>query len=156
MVLTEVHPFGGHVARSIGVGREGCADEIAHEVLRGRASEGSSGIDVADEHPFGLAVLADGQFEEVGTFPDTFLLAETFPEGAFEGPGLEVGRREDLHFAVERVSQQENPFAGGCVPEHVGVASFGVLRQNGIAFIDGEVLAVVGREGKRLLLGCVG
>ena len=146
VVLAEVHPLGGDASRSVGVGLERLAVEVADEVLRGTAAEGAAGVEVADECPFLLAGAVHLQLEEVGALPDTALCAFALAECALERPGLQVGRGEEQILVLQGMGQGEHPLFRFVVPEHVRVAGLALERDDGVARIalegDAPVVAV--------------
>ena len=147
VVLAPVHPLGlgGRLVAEL------LAVERADEILRRAAAEGAAGIDVAEEHPTGLLLALDRQFDKVGTLPHAAVRALVTAEGAGVVPVDEVLRGVDFHLLPG--GEYHAPMLGGGVPEYFRVAEVGLIGgDDGIVCVLGECLPAVGAVGHALRL----
>ena len=150
MIFAVIHPF----CLSGGVDSELGAVEIAHEILSSGTTERSTGIDVAEEHPFALVGAFNREINQVGTFPHTTVATLTGAETALIRPIFEVGRGEELHFLSH--SEAHNPFLGSSVPDHFRVAEITSLRsENGVGGIFHKRHSIVGTVSHALSLALI-
>ena len=125
--------------------------ELADEVLCGRTAEGTTGIDITDEHPLLLIGAAHLKLHQVGTFPHTLVTAVAFAKGALKSPVLQVGRRIDPHLLPHRQNHVPLLYLG--IPESLGVAEVLLAAdQHRVACIFLKGLSIVIGDGHRLRL----
>ncbi len=154
MILTEIHPFCRHIPISILVGSKSLAVKITNEILSCAAAERTAGIDIAYQHPLFFSGTLHGEFKQVRTFPYTILRSKAFAKSAVQSPVLQIRRAEYQHLVVKSMGEEQIPFSGSCVPEHIRVASLTFKSDYRIAGIYLKRHSVVFTVGKTLYLAC--
>ena len=111
-------------------------------------------IDIAYQHPLFFSGTLHSEFKQVRTFPYTILRSKAFAKSAVQSPVLQIRRAEYQHLVVKSMGEEQIPFSGSCVPEHIRVASLTFKSDYRIAGIYLKRHSVVFTMGKALYLAC--
>ena len=138
MIFSPVHPF-RHFRGFI---HECFSVERSYKILGSTTTERPTRIKITDQDPFLQFRTFNGQFYQIGTFPNTSMSTLSFTEITFISPILQVGWRINLHLLP--YGENHNPFLGTIMPNHFRITEITLRRsQNRITRVLFKSLSII-------------
>ena len=152
VILAIIHPLG---LRGLILAGELMSIKLTDEILGGRTTRRTTGVDVANEHPLILVCSLHIHLHKVGTLPHTTMITIFSTEITLVLPLLKVLRRIDAHLLTS--CKNHIPESSFFVPEDMRVTEIRHIgSDDGVVGIFCEGLATIGAICQRLSLTCAG